>query len=394
MRVSTNWLYQNSVDLMLRNQVSLAKTQEQIGSGKRINSPSDDPIGFARVTEMQRNQLEIDQWNRNTLTAQNRLTLSEGSLAEASKVLQRLRELSVQGNNGVLNSETRANLVAEVTQLSDQLVQIANIRDADGQYLFAGTTNGSAPFMREGGAVSYLGDNQTRFLPIGPASRIADSETGQRVFMSIPSGNGVYSATVDAGNTGSGVISLGPAGQGAIQGITLEFGPGGTWDALDDTNTVIASGTHAPGDTITVGGMRVKIDGTPAAGDRFAVQQTEMRSMFNVVDRMAAALGGFSDAPEQRAQFHSEMNSVMADLEQSLGSIIDARSRVGARLVAIETQAEMNADTSVQLERYMSEIRDVDYASSISKMNQQMVALQAAQQSFLRVTSLSLFNYL
>lgn len=395
MRISTSWIYQQSVDLMMRGQVQLSRTQAQVASGQRMQLPSDDPIAAARITELQRAQSEVEQWQRNTLAAQNRLTLSEGALADATQILQRLRELAIQGNNGTMGAEARKALAPEAAQLADQLVQLANIRDADGQYLFAGTTNFDQPFIRADGGVQYLGDNQQRLLPIGPATRIADGETGQRVFMGIPGGNGLYAADADAANAGSGIISLGPPVQGApVVSFTIEFGADGEWEALDGDSNVIASGTHEPGEMLEIGGARVRIDGNPADGDSFQVTAGAMGSVFDIADRMAAALLGTEDDAAAVAVFHSEMNGIMADLDQALGVIIDSRSRVGARLAAIDQQDNLNKDNEVQLERYISELRDVDYASAISKMNQQMVALQAAQASFMRVTGLSLFNYL
>lgn len=70
------------------------------------------------------------------------------------------------------------------------------------------------------------------------------------------------------------------------------------------------------------------------------------------------------------------------------------RAGAGARLNALDNQAEINADYQLQLQTTLSEVQDLDYAEAISRFELQLVALQAAQQSFSRISGLSLFNFL
>lgn len=83
----------------------------------------------------------------------------------------------------------------------------------------------------------------------------------------------------------------------------------------------------------------------------------------------------------------------LTDLDNAMGRILETRASVGARMNAIEEQKTANASFSVAVEQVRSTLEDLDYAEAISRFNQQLAALQASQQSFLKIQGLSLFDY-
>ena len=84
----------------------------------------------------------------------------------------------------------------------------------------------------------------------------------------------------------------------------------------------------------------------------------------------------------------------MLHIDQTLDRALDTRAEVGARLNAIESQDNINEEALLRLETTKSGIEDLDYAEAISRFQQQLVALQAAQQSYTQIQGLSLFNYI
>lgn len=149
---------------------------------------------------------------------------------------------------------------------------------------------------------------------------------------------------------------------------------------------------YADGQAINFGGIGVTLTGTPAAGDSFTVQPSSAQSLFDTVQAIAAELeagGGAADA-----LFHTDLGRAISELDQGLEKILEMRAGAGARLNALDNQAEINADYQLQLQTTLSEVQDLDYAEAISRFELQLVALQAAQQSFSRISGLSLFNFL
>ena len=84
----------------------------------------------------------------------------------------------------------------------------------------------------------------------------------------------------------------------------------------------------------------------------------------------------------------------MDQLDTALNRVLDVRSQIGARLNALDSQQETNQDFLLNLQSAKSQVEDLDMAEAISRFNLQIVSLQAAQQSFVKVQNLSLFNLL
>jgi flagellar hook-associated protein 3 FlgL len=98
MRISTAAFHDAALAAINERNASLLRTQQQIASGKRIQSPADDPAGAVRALELERALSESAQYERNANIVSTRLSLEEKTLADAGDVLQRVRELTVQAN--------------------------------------------------------------------------------------------------------------------------------------------------------------------------------------------------------------------------------------------------------------------------------------------------------
>lgn len=84
----------------------------------------------------------------------------------------------------------------------------------------------------------------------------------------------------------------------------------------------------------------------------------------------------------------------ITELDNAINNVLEVRARIGARLNAIDREEQVNLAYSVQLQSTLSDVQDLDLAEAATELNRQTVVLQAAQQAFIRVQGLSLFNYL
>ncbi|MEO8984361.1 MAG: flagellar hook-associated protein FlgL, partial [Rhodanobacter sp.] len=138
MRVSTNWMQQQSVATMMDRQSDLSRLNTQMSTGKRINQPSDDPVGAARALDLSHLTADVAQYQRNITSANARLGLEDQTLSNTNDVLDRVRTLVLQAANGSQNDATRGDIAVELVQLRAQLLGQANSRDSQGEYIFAG----------------------------------------------------------------------------------------------------------------------------------------------------------------------------------------------------------------------------------------------------------------
>ncbi|MES9860719.1 MAG: flagellar hook-associated protein FlgL [Candidatus Thiodiazotropha sp. LLP2] len=299
-RVSTSTLFDRGISSMLERQSAQSRAQLQISSGKRILTPRDDPPAAAQALNLRTAITKVEQYQSNADRARARLDLQEAALAGVDDILPRVRELALQGQSDTYNLAARQAIAQELRQLNDELMALANTRDSDGEYIFAGYSADSIPFSNPAdGVFAYSGDMGTRSLQISATRQIQDRENGYDVFM----------------------------------------------------NVTTSTGTQ--------------------------------RNLFETVHGIIAGLE--ADAP----------NGVFVeDLTAAQEQIVSVRARGGARLNSIEDQGRVNEDFIFTMQGSLSEIEDIDLAEAISRFEQDLLALQAAQQSFNKVQGLSLFNYL
>jgi len=398
MRISTLQITNSALSDILAQQAQLSKTQGQIATGTRVQTPADDPIAAAHILELQRALKESEQFGKNGDAANNRLELEEQALQDIGNLLRSVQERAVQGNNATVSTADRKLIATEIRERLGELVDIANRRDANGEFLFSGYATRTQPFAQSGGTVVYQGDQGGRLLQVGPNQRIADSHSGYEVFLNTPEGNGTFTTGAAPTNTGTGVIAggavLDPA-QYVADDYTLRFtSAAGAYEIRDSNAALVSTGTYTPDSAINFRGLSINVRGTPAANDSFAIDRARTEDLFTTVDKLADALESTVITPGQRAQFNSQMAQVLTQLDTAQDSVLGVRSQVGSRLAALESAKTARADQEVELQRITSELRDVDYAEAITRMNQQLVGLQAAQASYSRISQLSLFDYL
>ncbi len=299
-RISTAMLFDRGIAAMLEQQAKLSQSQLQIATGKRILSPKDDPIGAAYALDLRTTISQTEQYQLNAERAYSRLELQESVLKGVDDLVPRIRELTIQGLNDSNSPGDRRAIAQELRQINDQLMAMANTKDSNGEYIFAGYDADAIPFANPAdGIFSYSGDAGTRSLQISPTRQVQDRENGFDVFMDINE---------------------------------------------------------------SLGGKR---------------------NLFETVHGVIAGLE--ADAPD---------SVYLDDLSLVQDHIADLRTRGGARLNTIDEQQNINGEFILTLQTALSQTEDLDLAEAVSRFEQELVALQAAQQTFNMVQGLSLFNYL
>ncbi len=396
MRVSTQGMFMQGLTMMQRLQTALDYTQRQISSGRSILKPSDDPIASARALEIRESLSRLDQFDRNANLAENRLAQEEEALSTVNNVLQRVRELALQANSGAQSNETRKLIAIEMRQQLDHLVQVANQKDGNGRYLFAGNLEDTEPVTRMGSNFSYNGDQGQRLIQVGENTRVADGDSGADVFFLIRAGNGTFSAAPATINTGTGVLGPGSLvdptawDQGDYE---VRFIDESNYIVTDASSTVVTAGAFAPGDTLAFAGIEFAINGQPAAGDTFDVAPSAYEDVFTTIDKLASAIGTSMNDDADNAALNNGINAGLLSLDQAIGNVLEVRTKVGSRLAVIETQVDNNASFSLSFESTLADIEDLDYAEALSRLSLEASTLEAAQKSFVRTQTLSLFNY-
>lgn len=273
MRVSTAYIFDQNLSAMLNKQAELGKTQLQVSTGNRILNPSDDPAGSVQILNLQREVSLSEQYLSNATKAENKQSSEEGVLDSATSMLQRIRELAVQGLNPTNTQADKQAVAIEVKQLNQQLLALANTRDSNGDYLFSGFKSNTQPYGTING--DYQGDEGQRNIKVGEGVLIETNDPGNRVFEAPLISTTTTTTltpvvTANVANTGDSYVAV-----SNYTGGTDVFSETFTFDG---TNYVDGAGAlypyTAPGPAsfnLTAPPMTVTFSDTPAIGDELTV---------------------------------------------------------------------------------------------------------------------------
>ena len=419
MRISTIQQFNSGVRGIQDNYSNATRTQEQISSGKRILTPADDPVATVRLLQLSQEANRLEQYSTNMTAANNSLTQEEAILNSVNNVLQRVREIAIEAGDGSKSDADRQALATELEQREEELYNLFNSQNARGEYLFGGYQSSQQPFVKNpDGTYSYQGDEGQRSIQIAGSKYVAINDNGKDLFVSVANVNRV-NTEADPANTGTGRISLGvvedknaydntfyPQGS-----VSIVIGAtGDSYEIVDSAGNPMAPPVTGQleendegGYTVRYAGVAVTLDGELAAGDSFTIStgnstpgstNRETRSILETVSMLRSTLETGGSSTEDKLQRRDVIAISLDNLDNAMNQVLSVQTTIGARMNVIESTLTENEEVSLINTAVTSELQDLDYAEALSRLSLQSVVLEASQQSFVKVSRLSLFNLL
>lgn len=394
MRISTITSFRQSMDAMVRQQSDFLKLGLQISSGQRVLTPSEDPQSASAAVAMEQSLALNEQFSQARVSSRNLLSQEDNVLGQVSDVLSTAKSLLVQASNGTLNDTDRISVASELNGLYETLIGLANVTDGNGRYLFGGTKDKSAPFVRQDGHVVYVGDTGQPAQQVDSSRQIANGDHGEQVFMTVHGSSG-YLAKANPDNQGNVTFS-GPSMvsgttaafnvQFAVDGdaITYSTDEGGSWQA------------YTSGMSIESNGLLINLQGTPANGDSIDIVRASDANpnIFRTIESTLAALNAPAADAQAQAQLKNLLSTSMRELDGALDNVLTTRASAGARLNELDLLDEIGSNRELNYKQTLSDLVDLDYYEAISSYTMRMVGLQAARKSFVDLQQLSLFDYM
>lgn len=403
-RLSTASFYQRSIDQMSAASQRLEKAQTQVATGKRVVSAKDDPVAAPIAAALRQAMSRRDDFNANIDAARRTLNSTETGLNTMETSMIRVRDLALNAGDGTLNATDLKALAVEVRLRMNEMLGQLNAKDPSGEYLYSGYKGSTQPFVQQAdGSVIYQGDAGVRTVQIGPNLSVADRLNGRDTFTrlaapisatSVISGgfgvDGPYVTDVQAFNAvsnGSLVVNFSASGVTAtLDGVDVPVTVGSTQSA---PGVATPWGT---GQTIEVLGVSFTPNATPANGDAVTLTTAPASKLdlISGLDRLADVLeqGG------QGGNLTAAISATVSFMDTALDQLNAMRSQVGVSLNLLDAAEQSNLDEEIVDSAYLSQLEDADLAKAISDMTLAETTLQASQQTFARISNLSLFNYL
>ena len=192
MRISTAMQFSNGTRSILSQQYELQRTQDQLSSGRRMLSPSDDPIAALNALEVLQAKGVNEQYLANQSTSLSALTALESTLGSLGDQLVNIR-VSATEAQGKAPGAMQLNIVAEdLKQRLNSIVDMANTKDAQGNYVFSGFQAGVKPIELDAGSgqYEYQGDQGQVSIQVAPSINMVVAENGDDLFMRVRDAQG------------------------------------------------------------------------------------------------------------------------------------------------------------------------------------------------------------
>jgi flagellar hook-associated protein 3 FlgL len=376
---------------------NLSQTQNQISAGVNFTTPSQDPIAAGAVNNYDQALSQSKQYTANGNSAQTSLQTEDTALSQLQSQLQSLRSLALEANSGTQTGEDLSAIAEQATQIQNSLLSLANTQDGNGQYIFSGFATQTQPFSLTATGASYAGDQGQNQIQIAPGQTLASSDNGDVVFNQIKTGNGTFTVTPNAGNTGSGILGAttvtGAAGYSG-KTYSINFTAPNAYQVVDSLGNVVTSGAYTSGQTISFGGAQVTLTGTPATGDSLGVTPSGNQSLFTTVQNLVSAMQTGASSPAAIPALNNAVAAALNNIDQAISQTSTVQASVGGRLNTITTQQSVQTSQQTQLQQSISSLQSLDYASAITSLDSQNTTLSAAMQAYTLTQGLSLFKYI
>jgi flagellar hook-associated protein 3 FlgL len=389
-RVSTNYIFENSRRVLQKSINNLLHTQEVMATQRKVNHLSDDPVAAGRILNLNTMIAQHDQFIRNLNAAGTFAHLYDGSMNTIISVLSRAKELLIGENNSATSTDqTREAARIEIVSLASQLVSVGNLQYSD-RFLYAGFRDDTAPFLDMFTTVTPAGGNTggaaATYTEISdPAVVTGDA---YQITFTAPNTYDVVNTT-----TGAPVITGAAYTSGGLiqfEGISLRLADSPLPPAAGDFFAVTSTpaGIYV-GDS---GAVRMETDQdvfqqVNFTGDRVFLGQgiTGGVNLFSIFQRANAAL---------RTNNRTELDNLLQEFDNAISQVTSQQSLAGSRQNLYDKTVERLQDSKLNMQTFLSELRDVEVTDAITELNKQENAYQAVLSATGKILQPSLLDFL
>lgn len=372
--ISTNVTSLNAQAALATNSRGLSKAMQQLSTGTRINSASDDAAGLAVSTRLTSQIRGLNTAVRNANDAISMIQTAEGAAVEITNMLQRMRELSVQSANDTNTDDDRAFLDLEYQQLFSEMNRIADTTQWNGRNILDGsfTANTDAgKFIFQVGANS----DQTVSLTIGNFTSDASTRTVAATDGAVTAADGTAAAEFDL--TLTGTYLAGDVVSVTIGSETKTYEVQDSDIGASDAATLANVATGVAALTFTASGG---VSGTSAAGViTFTGTTTTALATFTADASVAKSDNGQLYAlTDSNILSRSAANSAITAIDTALTNVNEQRATMGATVNRLQYTVDNLTNVANKATESRSRVLDTDYSQATTELSKRQIISQAA----------------
>lgn len=201
MRISTDYRFDNTIGWIDQAVQSMTDAQNQVSSGKRFQTISQDPYAATQSLRLRSVLNDITQYGNNISNVKTSLNTSESALDEMNTLMKQANTLAISAANATTDQATRNSYISQISTIQARLVTLANSQGATGQYIFAGQKNDKPPFAASNGVLTFSGDTNDVTSEVGPGTQMAANTQISDMMTKVYSQLETFKKDLSSGNT-------------------------------------------------------------------------------------------------------------------------------------------------------------------------------------------------
>ncbi|MFA6451364.1 MAG: flagellar hook-associated protein FlgL [bacterium] len=409
-RVTNMMMTTTFINDIQRNLTKTADLQHQISTGKKVNFPSDDPIGADRILDYRQIIESTTQYIKNVDDADSQASNVDGVLSHMETMLMRVRDLAVKASNEAPNNQQMLDAMSkEIDSLINEMVFQSN-QKFDGKYLFSGNKTSTTPFVAKkyidftyGGAAVAAGGPVTFNMPsstINGVTRVSeaivDTNSIKQIDLIDAAGNRTTLAptdyTIDPVTNSITIANL-PVNLASTDRIELHFDKTVSVEYKGDTGIKEIEISDGSKVGVSYAGATADASSQPTVFGKYSADGNETASvetfqkLFDLRDRIAK----YSNVPGGNIQ---QIMEGIDDVDSIRTNITTIRAEQGGRVNRLELAKNRLNNISISTKDLKSKREDVDMAEAITQMTMAQTIYQACLASGAKIISTTLLDYL
>jgi len=410
MRLSFNMKFNAGLDGILNTQQRMNRAQDQLTKQTRILTPADDPAASAKVLGLDQNLEQVEQYQNNSVLLKNNLALEETVLTNMRTSMDRARVLTISSGNGAYTAADRQAVAQEMKNIQIELLDLMNSRNAEGGYIFSGYQDKKQTYSLNNatGIYEFNGDDGQKALQISPTIALPGNDSGKFVFEDVDARYKTTPAVISGGGATKATVSV--SDQSLFDAFYKQ-----NYDSLNpannDYNLVLTApsnyeiqrngaslvpavtGTFTPDAPIVFNGLTLTVSGAAAVPGQvdFSLQAPEKKNILTTLGEFITAL---EDPNISSFDFNEAIADTLTQITSASTNIDSFLSTIGGRVNVLDSVFGTNEDLTVNNKAYRADLSEVDYAAALTEITKQEIALEAISNTFVKVSGVSLFDYI
>ena len=410
MRLSFNMKFNAGLDGILNTQQRMNRAQDQLTKQTRILTPADDPAASAKVLGLDQNLEQVEQYQNNSVLLKNNLALEETVLTNMRTSMDRARVLTISSGNGAYTAADRQAVAQEMKNIQIELLDLMNSRNAEGGYIFSGYQDKKQTYSLNNatGIYEFNGDDGQKALQISPTIALPGNDSGKFVFEDVDARFKTTPAVVSAGGATAATITVSDQSRfdafykqnydsltPANNDFNLVLTAPSTYEIQRNGASLVpaVTGTFTPDAPIVFNGLTLTVSGAAAVPGQvdFSLQAPEKKNILTTIGEFITAL---EDPNFSAFDFNEAIADTLTQITSASTNIDSFLSTIGGRVNVLDSVFGTNEDLTINNKAYRADLSEVDYAAALTEITKQEIALEAISNTFVKVSGVSLFDYI